>query len=35
MEHESFLGLSLEQQFQLRAFEEQIKTVNLEQAKIL
>ena len=35
MEQESFLELSLEQQFQLRAFEEQIKTINLEQAKIL
>ena len=35
MEHESSIELSLEQQFQLKVFEEQIKTINLEQAKVL
>ncbi|MEW6494144.1 MAG: NblA/ycf18 family protein [Cyanobacteriota bacterium] len=35
MEHDQPIGLSLEQQFTLRAFEEQIKPISLEQAKIL
>jgi hypothetical protein len=34
MEEEQ-LGLSLEQEFQLKAFEEQTKHINLEQAKEL
>lgn len=35
MEQNQPIGLSLEQQFTLRAFEEQIKPINLEQAKVL
>lgn len=35
MESERQIGLSLEQQFTLRAFEEQIKNASLEQAKAL
>lgn len=35
MEQNQPLGLSLEQQFTLRAFEEQIKPISLEQAKVL
>ena len=35
MEHEPQIGLSLEQQFQIKAFEEQIKNISLEQAKVL
>lgn len=35
MEHDQPIGLSLEQQFTLRAFEEQIKPISLEQAKLL
>jgi len=35
MESEQPIELSLEQQFNLRAFEEQIKNISLEQAKVL
>ncbi|HEY9666589.1 MAG TPA: NblA/ycf18 family protein [Coleofasciculaceae cyanobacterium] len=35
MEQDEPIGLSLEQQFTLRAFEEQIKPISLEQAKTL
>ncbi len=35
MEHEQQIGLSLEQQFTLKAFDEQIKHISLEQAKVL
>lgn len=35
MEHEPQIKLSLEQEFQIRAFEEQITNISLEQAKIL
>ena len=35
MEQEPKTQLSLEQQFNLRAFEEQIKGITLEQAKVL
>jgi hypothetical protein len=35
MEHDQPIELSLEQQFTLRAFEEQIKPISLEQAKVL
>ena len=35
MEQEQQIGLSLEQQFTLKAFDEQIKHISLEQAKIL
>ncbi len=35
MEHEPQIRLSLEQEFQIRAFEEQITNISLEQAKIL
>lgn len=35
MESDRQIGLSLEQQFTLRAFEEQIKNASLEQAKAL
>lgn len=35
MEQNQPIGLSLEQQFTLRAFEEQIKPISLEQAKVL
>ncbi|NEO99213.1 MAG: NblA-related protein [Symploca sp. SIO2E9] len=35
MEQEPSIQLSLEQQFNLRAFEEQIKGITLEQAQVL
>lgn len=35
MQSEQPIELSLEQQFNLRAFEEQIKNISLEQAKVL
>lgn len=35
MPSEQPIELSLEQQFNLRAFEEQIKNISLEQAKVL
>ena len=35
MEQDKSIGLSLEQQFTLKAFEEQIKPISLEQAKTL
>ena len=35
MEHKPQIKLSLEQEFQLRTFDEQIKNISLEQAKIL
>lgn len=35
MKQDKPIGLSLEQQFTIRAFEEQIKPISLEQAKTL
>ncbi|MGQ4646714.1 NblA/ycf18 family protein [Lyngbya aestuarii] len=35
MENEQKIALSLEQQFRIKAFDEQIKNVSLEQAKVL
>ena len=35
MEQEQQIGLSLEQEFKQKAFEEQIKPIGLEQAKVL
>ncbi len=35
MEPEQKIGLSLEQEFNLRSFDQQIENINLEQAKVL
>jgi hypothetical protein len=35
MEPEQQIGLSLEQEFNLRSFDQQIENINLEQAKVL
>lgn len=35
MEQEQQIGLSLEQEFNQKAFEEKIKQISLEQAKVL